>query len=288
MTEFITASTLDAALGALHQHGEAAQILAGGTDVMVQLARRQINPGILVHIEGIAALREITVKDGAVEIGALVSHRTLAEDPVIRENYPGVAYSASTVGGWQTQSIGTIAGNVCNASPAADLIAPLLVHGAVVTCASKARGEHAMPLDEFILGRRKVNREPDELVVGIRLEARPENSADTYVKVGRRSAMEVAIAGLAMRVTFEQDLETVSDMRIALCAVGPTPSRTRQVEQLFMGKPLSPDLASEAGAALADFASPIDDVRSSAQYRRSVLPRILIKAIRDCRASVSK
>lgn len=281
--EFRSATTIDELLGWLSELGDDAQILAGGTDVMMQLGRGDLDPGVMVHIEHVPGLDTVEA-NGSVRLGGLVSHLSASRNPVLLEHYGGIAHAASTVGGWQTQAIGTIAGNICNASPAADLAAPLLVNGAEVTLASVG-GQRRVPLEEFVLGRRHTDRRPDELVVGFELASVPERSADIYLKVGRRAAMEVAVVGLAARVSLDEDLSTIASAQVAACSVAEVPFRAHEVEDLLRGAGADSDLA-EAGRALQERSDPIDDARATASYRRRILPGILQRAVSECVAQI--
>ena len=143
--DFRSAESIDEALDWLAELGNEAQVLAGGTDVMIQHRLKEIAPSVFVSIGRLDALREITV-NGGISIGPLVSHRTLATDPRIVASLPALAEAAGTVGSWQTQEVGTVGGNLCNASPAADTIPPLFVAGAVVELSSRdGRWSHCRP-----------------------------------------------------------------------------------------------------------------------------------------------
>jgi CO/xanthine dehydrogenase FAD-binding subunit len=220
------------------------------------------------------------------EIGSLTTHRALATSTLLADDYDSIRTAAASVGGWQTQAVGTIGGNVCNASPAADLIPPLLVHGAKVKLLSQKRGERTLPLSGFLLGRRLTARKADELLTHISLETAPVRTADIYLKVGRRSAMEVAIVGLALRLSMSDDHSTISDVRIATCATGPVSRRAEAAEAELIGKYFSPALLRTAGEALVDTVAPIDDVRGSAAYRIMVLPRLLKRAVQICKENI--
>lgn len=279
--EFRSVSSLGEALGLLSEWGLDAQPLAGGTDVMVQYLRGELRPKLLVHIERLPELAGVETEDGKVKLGALITHRRLARDTRLSRLLPALAQASRTVGGWQIQEVGTIVGNVCNASPAADTVPPLLTAGAVVHLASRA-GARSLPLSAFILDRRKTARRPDELVTGVTVEPLPEHSAETYLKVGPRSGMEVALVGLAVRLTFGPD-GTVSDARIAVCSVAPVPFRAAEAETVLRGSRLEPDAVAEAGEALRRAARPIDDARATAAYRRKVLGPLLARAVDQCR-----
>ena len=278
-------TTTEQALDALAEHGSAAQPLAGGTDVMVQLSRNEISPEVLVPIHELAELSAIEVS-GGVRIGALVTHETLANG-ALGSGYRSVAEAARTVGGWQTQAVGTLGGNICNASPAADTLPPLLVHDAEVELKSRA-GSRSLGLDEFLVGRRQTLRAPDELLVAVGLAQAAPRSGDVYLKVGRRGAVEVAIVGLAMQLVFDED-ERIAKARIALASVAPAPLRAREAEALLEGQALDGPLLDEVSSAVLGAISPIDDLRASASYRRLLVPGLVRRAAGTCarRAGVS-
>ena len=285
--KFQIMQTVDEALQALEHYGATATILAGGTDVMIQLDRGEINTDNLIHVERLDELKAIELRKGQIEIGALTCHRDIATSALLEKNYTSIRSAAASIGGWQTQSVGTIGGNLCNASPAADLIPPLLLHDAELTLLSRARGTRVTKLNEFLLGRRQTSREADELLTRIKLEPVPAHTADVYLKVGRRNAMEVAIVGLAVRLTMNDEDGSVADIRIATCAVNPTPCRASQTEAILRGERLDAEVLREAGEILVTNSAPIDDIRASANYRRLVLPRLLERALRSCAEKVA-
>ena len=278
--QFISVSSEEEALAELNAHGEELQILAGGTDLMVQIQQSGQRAQGLLHIENAPGLRNIAC-NGTTSIGALCTHRQIAESALL-DNYRSLRQAAALVGGWQTQMVGTIGGNICNASPAADTLPALLVHDARVTLASQARGLRVVKLKDFLLGRRQTDRQHDELVSGITLSEPPQGSRDIYIKVGRRSAMEIAIVGLAACVTLDGDGRLVEDVRLAICSVGPVPQRLHEIENFMQGQVITGKLLDEAGSMLLKHIEPINDVRASQKYRSTVAPRILKQAISDC------
>jgi carbon-monoxide dehydrogenase medium subunit len=275
--EFRVVSTVEEAVGWLAERGEETRVLAGGTDVMIQRMRGEIDPAALLFVGRIAGLDAVAF-DGGTRIGALTTHLTLRSDPRVLDQAPALAEAAATVGGWQTQAVGTLGGNVCNASPAADTAPPLLAAGAVFELAGPG-GTREVPAESFFLGRRQTARRPDELLTSVVLPPRPHGTGDAYVKVGRRSAMEVAVVGLAVRLTIGP-AGVVERARIAACSVAPRPFRATEAESILQGSMLEDDAVAEAGRALAAAASPIDDARASAAYRLRVLPRVLAKTVR--------
>lgn len=281
--ELRTVDTVEEALAVLASGDGGCQILAGGTDVMVQLARGEIAPSLLLHVERVAELRAAEV-NGSARVGALVTHRQLVRG-ALGPAYRAVAEAAATCGGLQTQAVGTIGGNVCNASPAADTLPALLVHDARVTLRS-AGGDRTLALEEFLLGRRATARRHDELLTEIALAVPGGRTGDVYLKVGRRSAMEVAIVGLAMRLRLGEN-GTIGDARVALASVAPRPLRSAAAEAALTGAAVAdgeidPAALDAAVEAVLRDVTPVDDLRARATYRRRVLPGLLRRAAGIC------
>lgn len=283
--DFVSAGSLGEALELLESLGGDAAVLAGGTDLMLQLGRSELRVGTLLHIERLRELGGVRRGD-PMTIGALATHRELARAPELSPMYGAIRAAAASIGGWQTQSVGTIGGNLCNASPAADLAPPLLVHGARVVLESRARGRRELPLGEFLLDRRRTRRAPDELLTGLLLEPVAPRTADAFIKVGRRSAMEVAILSVALRLTLAADDATIAEVRVATGAVGPVACRAAATEALLTGARLTSATARDAAAQLASEIRPIDDARGSASYRRAVISRVLEQVLSDCAARI--
>ncbi len=277
--EFIDTHHVSEALAALDERGEDATVLAGGTDVVVQMLAGDIRPAALVHIGPLAELGGITPND-RTEIGALTTHWELGTSSTIRVHHRALAEAALTVGGRQTQNVGTIAGNVVNASPAADLLPALLVANAQIAAASSS-GRRSLALEEFLVDRKRTALAPNELVTSISLELPGPQTGQTYLKVGRRGAMEVALVGLAALVQLGEG-DVIADARIALCSVGPKAFRVHEAEAALVGTRAEDAAVAEAGGLLQGAARPIDDVRSTARYRSRVLPALLARAVSTC------
>jgi carbon-monoxide dehydrogenase medium subunit len=253
------------------------------------LRRRELNPAVLLSIgrlPGLGADRdEGTMAGGSgpggpLTLGALTRHTQIAGSARINRDYRAISGAGSQIGGWQTQAIGTLVGNIVNASPAADLVPPLLVHGATVQLRS-VRGEREVPLQEFIIDRRKTVRRPEEMVTAISLEPVSDATADEFVKVGRRGAMEVSIVAVAVRITLDPGSGVVTDARIAVGSCGPVAYRATAAEQVLTGAVPDRAVLASAGLAAAEPASPIDDVRGSRAYRMRVLPKVVERALAD-------
>jgi carbon-monoxide dehydrogenase medium subunit len=278
--DFIDAQAIDEAWATLDERASEATVLAGGTDVMVQYLRDEIAPSTLLHIRNLPELKGIE-PNGRTEIGALTTHWELMTHPHIGKEHRALAEAAATVGGRQTQNVGTVGGNLVNASPAADLLPALLNSDGQVTMQSSG-GERVLPLPAFLLGRKQTALRPTELVTRISLERAGPRTGEVYLKVGRRKAMEVAVVGLAARLSFAED-GLVTDARISVCSVAPTPFRASEAEAALVGSRLEGPAAAEAGRVLSASARPIDDVRATASYRRAVLEPLLGQALAICR-----
>ena len=276
--QFHMTRSIDEALDELAHWGDDGCLVAGGTDVVLQYRNREIAPASLIHIGSIEELKSVAV-NGRTTIGALTTHHQLTIDTEVAVRHPALVRAAAYVGGWQTQAVGTLGGNICNGSPAADTVAPLLVADARLTLVSTV-GTRVLTMAEFLTGRRLTSRRSDELLTGIDVDPLPAGSTETYLKVGRRSSMDVAVVGLALRLGLTDGL--VTSARVATCSVAPTPRRVAAPEEILVGSRLEPEVITAAGHALAEASSPIDDARGTASYRRRVLPGLLARAIDQC------
>lgn len=247
--------------------------LAGGTDLMVQweAAVRPV-PERVLDVKSLPELRGLREAGGCVIIGASVTHAELRQSPLVQRCLPALAAAAATVGGTQIQALGTIAGNVANASPAGDLALALLVAEGHVVVAS-VRGERCVPVRRFWTGYRQIDLQPDELIVRFELPAMPVGAREGFHKLGPRAAQAISKVMAAHRTRLEDG--RIADIRIALGSVGPTAVRLDAVEAWLIGR--APDAATieEAEARVAAAIQPIDDIRSSAEYRRWVSGRLV-------------
>ena len=274
---FLALNTVDKALEMLSERGDDLRVLAGGTDVMIQRMTGQLPRGeSLLYIGGIGELRGIGCTDGVIRIGALTTHQDLCTDPIISAHLPSFAEAAATVGGWQTQAVGTLGGNLCNASPAADLAPPVLAADAIMVV-SGMDGPSRIPADRFFLDRRRTALPAGQLLLEVEVPVPPANTWESYLKVGRRTAMEVALVGLAAR------LETA---RLAVCSVAPAPLRLHRAEAALVGSALEEGAVGAAERRATDEIDPIDDQRATASYRRMLVGRLIRKAARLARNSL--
>ena len=284
--DFHSLTSLDETLEKLAAYGSDATLIAGGTSARYQIMSGQVAAKAVLHIERLDEFAAITLNGGA-RLGALANMRDIAEDPEIIARFASLATAAGKCGGWQTQSIATIGGNVCGASPSADLTAPLLVQDAEIELVSQARGSRSVALTDFLTDAYKTDRALDEMATAFHIPAQPTGSADTYIKIQRRSAMERPIIGLALRLALEESGENIREVRIAVCGAGPVPFRASEAEALLAGQALSEEAERAAAEALMKRCTFRDDARASASYRAAVLPRAFAHALSVCRAAIA-
>lgn len=260
--------------------GGEGRFLAGGTDLIIQIRRGMIAPRHVVSLHRVAGLDRIEV-DGAVRLGALVTHRSIERCPHFQERLRALVEGAEVVGGHQIRNVATVGGNVVNASPAADVVPVLLALEATVTCLGPD-GERTLPLEDFLVGPGQTARRPGELLTSIRFERLPPISATAFLKAGRRKAMEIAVVCVAVRLTLDAAHERCQEARIALGAVAPTTMRARAAERSLEGQRLTDEVLAEAGRLAAGECRPISDVRASARYRRLLVETLVPRALRRC------
>jgi carbon-monoxide dehydrogenase medium subunit len=270
--------SLDEALTLLAEHAGEARIVAGGTDVMVELSRGVRPTATLIDITAVPGLRTIRLNDGVISLGGLTTHNDVIASAFCRERARPLAQACWEVGAPQIRTRGTVAGNLVTASPANDTITPLVALGAELVLVSE-RGERVVPIDAFYLGVRRTALAPDELVREIRFPAMRDNQRGRFVKLGLRRAQAISVIDAAIVLTFDGDL--VTDARIALGSLAPTIVRARAAEAFVIGKRLTAETAAEAATLAYGAVSPIDDVRGSASYRMATLRNLLAQTLVD-------
>ena len=274
--DYWEAPSLDEALTELEISGADTQVIAGGTDLVLNMKKKKILPRRLISLHNLKELDFVQTQNSVVRIGALTRHADLAADSLLKTHLPILCEAVGLIGSWQIRNVGTIGGNICNASPAADSAPVLLVLNARLIVASKT-AEKKIPLDSFFTGPGETVLQPGQILKEIVIDLPKQHSAGCYLKLRRRKAVDVSLAGVAFQAETESDGKTLARVGIALGGVAPTPVRVPQAEAVLIG--LSVD---EAGAKISDCAkiaalaaSPIDDVRASASYRRTIVDAFL-------------
>lgn len=254
--------------------------IAGGTDVMVRITG-EIGPipERMIDLSRLAALEGISLEGGALVLGARTTFTEIRSSALCREHVPALVEAAATIGAAQIQNRGTLGGNIANASPAGDSLPILLATDAEIVVGSH-RGERTIAAASFFPAYRRTALEPDELILRIRIPLAP-GRVTRFRKVGTRRAQ--AISKVVMAVSWRAHGSSAgwSDVRVALGSVAPTPIRAAGAESVLEGARPTPETADAAAEALAAELRPIDDVRSTAEYRRIVAARILHRIVRD-------
>jgi carbon-monoxide dehydrogenase medium subunit len=260
--------------------GADGRFLAGGTDLIIQIRRGKLRPRHVVGLHRVPGLDGIDA-NGSVTLGALVTHRALERHSAFQGPLRALVEGAEVVGGHQVRNVGTVGGNIVNASPAADVTPVLLALDTTVTCVGPG-GERTLPLDGFLVGPGQTALRPGELLTALRFSALPGRSATAFLKAGRRKAMEISVVCVAARLTLDAAGERCAEARIALGAVAPTTRRARAAERALEGRAPTPDALREAGRLAAVESQPISDVRASARYRTLVVETLVTRALTRC------
>jgi carbon-monoxide dehydrogenase medium subunit len=243
-----------------------AKFISGGTDLLVQIKNRELQPPALISLRSIPELATIEVNGGA-RIGALATISDIIQHPELGTSYPLLAEAAKYLGSVQIRNVATIGGNLCNCSPGADMGLPLLVLEAKVRLQS-AKTSRDVPLEEFFKGPGESCLASDEILTDILLDPLPQKAKAIFLKKGRVK-MDLAIASLA--VLIEMDGKRCHKARIAAGSVAPVPLRLYQVETLLEGAAVSKELVTEAQQLATEIVSPITDLRSTEEYRRQIV-----------------
>jgi len=262
-------SSLDEALALV---ADQRRPIAGGTDLMVLFEAGKLDDRRLISLHALAELRGIVTSSAHVTIGALTTYSEIQRNQTLQREFPLLVRAASWTGAVATQNRGTLAGNIANASPAADSPPALLVYDAELELIS-TRGSRWVPYHTFHTGYKTTTMAPDEIIARIRLPRNTSGCIQYLRKVGTRRAQaisKIALAGLA-----DVDAGKMSRIRIALASVAPIPLRCVETERLLVGRALDPTLINEARAKLSDEIVPIDDIRSTRDYRLQVASNLL-------------
>jgi xanthine dehydrogenase iron-sulfur cluster and FAD-binding subunit A len=278
--EYFNVATTQAAIRLLGEKRESARIVAGGTDLILEL-ERGVRRGIhtLIDITRIPGLDQIMLdEDGVIHLGPLVTHSHCAASRLIHERAFPLARAAWEVGAPQIRNRSTVAGNLITASPANDTITPLMALGAWVVLAS-VRGERKVMLSDFYMGVRKTVMQPDEILVDIAFPAMKMSQKGTFIKLALRRAQAISVINVALVLDFEA--AAVNSATITLGAVAPTIIHAEEAEKYLAGKELTEEVISEAARLAMEAARPIDDIRGSAAYRREMVRVCTARGLRS-------
>ncbi len=244
------------------------QVLAGGTDLLVQMRAVPPRHQRLVDVKRIPELVQISLDSSGLRLGSAVSCWEISQHKGLRESYPGLVEAAELIGSIQIQGRATPGGNLCNASPAADTIPALIALGAECTIAGPD-GSRSASVEDFVTGPGQTILASAELLVEFRIPPPPERSADAYLRFIPRGEMDIAVVGAGVALTLDAD-GSCTEARVALGAVAPTPLRVDSAAAALVGTQIDDAALERAAAAASQAANPIDDKRGTADYRRHV------------------
>jgi carbon-monoxide dehydrogenase medium subunit len=278
--EYLRPCTVQEVVSLLKEYGVESKVIAGGTDLVVQIRDGMINPRYVIDIAGISKLKGIKgdLTQG-IRIGALTTISDLEKSPVLKDGYSIISQAARQLGSEGIRNVGTIGGNLCNAAPSAEMAPALLVLSAKAKVVSP-EGTRVVPLEDFFAGPGKTALKPWELVTEIQVPIPLPNSRGVYLKHSIRGTIELAIVGVAAILTFNLETGVCLEAKIGLGAVALTPMRARNAEKIILGKILNDELIESCGNVAADEAKPISDIRASKEYRREMVKVFVRQAIK--------
>jgi carbon-monoxide dehydrogenase medium subunit len=281
---YYTPISLKQALAILADYREAARIVAGGTDLLIEIERKVRTPEVVIDITRIPGLDQISSDgEGNLHIGPLVTHNQAASSAVCVKKVFALARACWEVGAPQIRNRGTIAGNIVTASPANDTLPPLWALEAQVTV-QNLHGSRVLTMPEFIKGVRKTALAPDEIVTDITIPRLRPGLRSTFVKLALRRAQAISVANTAVAIQFQQD--KVAFVRIAMGSVAPTIVRAIHAENYLMGKRLTDQIIAVAGELATSDSRPIDDIRGPAEYRKNMVQVATARALAQLKDGV--
>ncbi len=244
--------------------------VAGGTDIFVLIKKKAIKPDALISLRNLNEIKGIEENEEFVFIGAGTTLRELEQSEVVRKYFPALYDALINMASVQIRNVGTIGGNIVNASPGADTASPLLIYDAKVVIIMDDFKERELPLDEFFKGPKQVFLAEEEIVKGFLLKKPVKNSGSAYYKFMKRNAMDLANAGVAMNIKIGDD-DIIEDIKVGLTTVAPTPIRATGTEEFLIYKKFSEEILEQAGNIAKKECSPIDDIRGKEWHKREIV-----------------
>ena len=265
---FEAPETVEDAVRLLADADGEAKLLAGGTDLLVQLRTDFVRPGLIVDLKRIPALMDVTVNGDDIRVGAAVSGATLGKNEAVKAAWPGVVEALELIGSTQIQGRASLGGNLCNGSPAADSVPALITAGAVCEVAGPS-GTRSVPVEDVITGPGQLCLDPGEIVVSFVMPKPPPRSGDAYLRFIPRTEMDIAVVGAGVALTLDE-AGVCTHARLGLGAVAPTPLLVEDGAKALIGTTVDDDALANLAAAASAACNPIDDKRGTIEYRVKV------------------
>ena len=285
---YLEPRSVEEAISLLVKYEDKAKVISGGTDLLVQMKHNIPLADYLINVSKVRDLDYIKYdQTNGLKIGALANVGSVANSPLIQEKFNVLAQGASLLGTPAIRNQATIGGNLCNAAPSADIVPPLIVLGAVAKFVGK-EGEKTVPVENFFTGPGVTILEPYQLLIEIQISTQQLLSGGAYLKQTRGRGADLAVVGVAALVVMEAEI--LKDVKIGLGAVAPTPIRAKKAEAILRGMKLNDKLLEESAQAASYESKPIDDIRSSADYRRKLVAiltkRAVLQAVQKAQSEV--
>jgi carbon-monoxide dehydrogenase medium subunit len=278
--DYAAPGTLREAVGMLSEKGDRARVLAGGTDIIVQVREGRRDLDLLVDVKNIPEVNELTYDRQGLRIGAAVPCYRIYEDAAIARAYPGLIDAVAVIGGIQIQSRASLGGNLCNASPAADTVPALIAHEAVCVVTGP-EGEREVPVEKFCTGPGRTVLRRGELLVSFRIAPPRGHAGASYLRFIPRNEMDIAVVGVGASVTLDDGRTRCTAARVALGAVAPTPLLVSEAGAALVDGALSDAIIDKAATLAQAAARPISDMRGDADYRRHLVGVLTKRAVRN-------
>lgn len=282
--DYLRAKTKEEVCSLLSQF-EDVKVIAGGTDVLIQMKMRTITPRFLIGLKSIPNWDYIQGDGKSVKIGAMATLHAIEHSTLIQKKFPLLAHVAHQMATPNIRRMGTIGGNLGNAAPSADMAPPLIALGAKVKVKGVG-GERSIGVEELFTGPGETILKKGEILTELEISPLPLHSHGVYLKLPARTAVDIAAVGVAVVVTLDPADNSCSDVKIALGAVAPTPIRVRKAEKVLKGKKLERGVIQEAAKISMKEAQPISDVRSSAGYRRDMVGVLIQRALQEAQEKI--
>jgi len=278
--QYFAPQKIEEALEILSRYGKEIKIIAGGTDLLIQYYDRLYEINGWLDLKNLKELKIIEINKKHMTIGAMVTHAQLEKSAEIKKYFPVLSKAAADIGSPQIRNRGTIGGNIVNASPAGDLLSPLMAYDAQFKLLSLQK-EALISAEEFFIGPKKTILEPAQLLTRIILPLPSKRTYGSWIKIGKRKALIIATIDLALVVEMAEDNKTVKDVRTCLGSVAPTPIEIKEIRKKMVGKNFKQLDFNQLGQIVEDKIFPIDDIRGTREYRKDVAKEIMINALEE-------
>ncbi len=271
--------TLQEACSLLGEADGKAKVIAGGTDLVIALRSGELKPDCLVDVTGIEELRKIKEEDGNISIGAAVTHSEIASSSLVKQHGKVLSDAASWVGSPQIRNLGTLGGNIVNASPAADTVPALMVLEAVAKVVSK-NGEREVLMENLFKAPYRTNLRPDEILVRVSFQKLHPDAKTSFVRLARRETLAIARMSVAVVLEREEESGLLKDVRISVGAVMPAPHRMLEAESLLRGTSATEEILQLASRKVSEAMIQRSGVRPSTSYKAPVVEALFVRAVR--------